>query len=205
MNIATIMATAPVIPVLVIERLEQAKPLAQALVAGGLPVLEVTLRTKAGLADIEAMNQVEGAIVGVGTVVQPDQFIQARDAGASFAVTPGLTPRLAEAALRSELPILPGIATPAELIAAQEWGFQHLKFFPAQQAGGIPMLQALNGPFPEIKFCPTGGINAINAKDFLSLSNVLCVGGSWVTPKDKLATSDWAGIEQLASTAAAFA
>ena len=205
MNIATIMTTAPVIPVLVIERLEQAKPLAQALVAGGLSVLEVTLRTKVGLAAIEAMNQVEGAIVGAGTVVQPDQFLQARDAGASFAVTPGLTPRLAEAALRSELPILPGITTPAELIAAQEWGFQHLKFFPAQQAGGVPMLQALSGPFPEVKFCPTGGINAINAKDFLSLSNVLCVGGSWVTPKDKLATSDWAGIKQLASSAATLA
>ncbi|MCB1718093.1 MAG: bifunctional 4-hydroxy-2-oxoglutarate aldolase/2-dehydro-3-deoxy-phosphogluconate aldolase [Candidatus Competibacteraceae bacterium] len=202
MEISTIMTTAPVIPVLVIDHLEQAEPLAQALVAGGLPILEVTLRTPAGLAAVEAMSRVEGAIVGVGTVLQPAQFAQARDAGAQFAVTPGLTPRLAAAALGSGLALLPGVATPAELIAAQEWGFQHVKFFPAQQAGGIPMLQALAGPFPETRFCPTGGVNVANARDFLSLPNVLCVGGSWVAPKDKLAAGDWAGIEQLARAAA---
>ena len=201
MNIDAVMRQAPVIPVLVIDQIDTAVPLAQALVAGGLRVLEVTLRTSQALAAIKAMAGVDGALVGVGTVTQPGQFQQAKDAGAIFAVTPGLTPALAQAAAACDLPLLPGVMTPSEVLQAQALGFNRLKFFPAEQAGGVAMLKALSGPLTEVKFCPTGGINKVNLKAYLALDNVICVGGSWVVPSDLIAAGDWAGITRLAAEA----
>jgi 2-dehydro-3-deoxyphosphogluconate aldolase / (4S)-4-hydroxy-2-oxoglutarate aldolase len=203
MNIRNILALAPVIPVLTIEKLEYAVPLAQALCAGGLRVLEVTLRTSAGLPAIEAMRKaVPEAVVGVGTLARPDDFTQAANAGAQFGVSPGLTPELARAAQGVTYPLLPGIMTPSELIAGLGWGFTTFKLFPAQQAGGIAMLKALGGPFPDVVFCPTGGITRSSAPDFLALPNVACVGGSWITPADKLRSGDWVAVEALARDAA---
>jgi 2-dehydro-3-deoxyphosphogluconate aldolase / (4S)-4-hydroxy-2-oxoglutarate aldolase len=203
MNIRNILALAPVIPVLTIEKLEYAVPLAQALCAGGLRVLEVTLRTSAGLPAIEAMRKaVPEAVVGVGTLARPDDFTQAANAGAQFGVSPGLTPELARAAQGVAFPLLPGIMTPSELIAGLGWGFTTFKLFPAQQAGGIAMLKALGGPFPDVVFCPTGGITRSSAPDFLALPNVACVGGSWITPSDKLRSGDWVAVEALARDAA---
>ena len=203
MNIRNILALAPVIPVLTIEKLEYAVPLAQALCAGGLRVLEVTLRTSAGLPAIEAMRKaVPEAVVGVGTLARPDDFTQAANAGAQFGVSPGLTPELARAAQGVTYPLLPGIMTPSELIAGLGWGFTTFKLFPAQQAGGIAMLKALGGPFPDVVFCPTGGITRSSAPDFLALPNVACVGGSWITPTDKLRSGDWVAVEALARDAA---
>ncbi|HXH01855.1 MAG TPA: bifunctional 4-hydroxy-2-oxoglutarate aldolase/2-dehydro-3-deoxy-phosphogluconate aldolase [Candidatus Competibacteraceae bacterium] len=196
-NMEAILSRAPLIPVLVIEQPEWAVPLARALVQGGLPVLEVTLRTPAALEAVAAIrNEVPGALVGVGTVVQAGQFAQARDAGALFAVSPGFTEALAAAA--GALPWLPGIATASEAMLAIQHGYTTLKFFPAEQAGGIPMLKALAGPFPELRFCPTGGITAASAADYLALPNVLCVGGSWLTGQARLEAGDWAGIEREA-------
>jgi 2-dehydro-3-deoxyphosphogluconate aldolase/(4S)-4-hydroxy-2-oxoglutarate aldolase len=202
MNSDELMRKAPVIPVLVVDDPETAIPLAQALVAGGLPVLEVTLRTKTAFQVIEAMCQVEGAIVGVGTITRPEQFRQAQDSGAVFAVTPGSTPALLDAAVNSGLPTLPGTMTPSEVIAALDAGFNRLKFFPAGQAGGIPMLKAWQGPLPEAKFCPTGGVSADNLADYLALPNVLCVGGSWVAPAALIKSGAWAQITELARQAA---
>ncbi|MFT5658979.1 MAG: 2-dehydro-3-deoxyphosphogluconate aldolase/(4S)-4-hydroxy-2-oxoglutarate aldolase, partial [Gammaproteobacteria bacterium] len=186
MTLEQIMRAAPVIPVLKIDDPEIAIPLARALVAGGLPVLEVTLRTDAAIEVISAMRQVEGAIVGVGTVTRPGQFDQAKRAGASFAVTPGLSPALIEAAPEAGMPVLPGVMTPSELIEASESGFSLLKLFPAEVAGGVAMLKSLAGPFADIGFCPTGGVSPANMSCYLKLSNVLCVGGSWLTPADML-------------------
>jgi 2-dehydro-3-deoxyphosphogluconate aldolase/(4S)-4-hydroxy-2-oxoglutarate aldolase len=203
MKVLDIMRTGPVIPVIVIERLEHAVPLARALVAGGVRVLEVTLRTPAGLAGIEAIaKDVEGAIVGVGTITAPDEFARARDAGARFAVSPGLTPALVEAQRASGLPWLPGVMTPSDVIAARAAGLWALKLFPAQQAGGLDMLKALRGPFPDVVFCPTGGVTPATAPAFLALPNVACVGGSWLTPADAVAAGDWTRIEALARDAA---
>ena len=202
MNVLEIMRTGPVIPVIVIERLEQAVPLARALVTGGVRVLEVTLRTAAGLDAIAAIaKEVEGAIVGVGTITAPDEFARARAAGARFAVSPGLTPALVEAQRTSGLPWLPGVMTPSDVIAARAAGLSALKLFPAQQAGGLEMLKALRGPFPDVVFCPTGGVTPATAPTFLALPNVACVGGSWLTPADAVATGDWARIESLAKAA----
>jgi 2-dehydro-3-deoxyphosphogluconate aldolase/(4S)-4-hydroxy-2-oxoglutarate aldolase len=206
MNIRNILALAPVIPVLTIERLEHAVPLARALCAGGLRVLEVTLRTPAGLPAIEAMRKaVPDAVVGVGTLTRSEDFKQSASAGAQFGVSPGLTAELARAAQGVSFPLLPGIMTPSELIAGLGWGFTTFKLFPAQQAGGIPMLKALGGPFPDVVFCPTGGISRATAPDFLALPNVACVGGSWVAPNDKLKDGDWAAVEALARDAARLA
>lgn len=201
MNLEQIMRTGPVISVLKVEDPEIAIPLAQALVEGGLPVLEVTLRTECALEAIAAMSEVEGAIVGVGTVIRPEQFTQARHVGARFAVTPGLTPALSEAALDAEIPVLPGVMTPSELIAASEQGFKQLKLFPAEVAGGIAMLNSMAGPFADIGFCPTGGITPSNMMNYLGLPNVLCVGGSWLTPENLLHNKDWDGIRDLARQA----
>jgi 2-dehydro-3-deoxyphosphogluconate aldolase/(4S)-4-hydroxy-2-oxoglutarate aldolase len=199
-----IMAISPVIPVLTIERLEQAVPLAQALVRGGLRVLEVTLRTPCALEALRAMRAaVTDAIVGAGTITRERDFSDCAAAGAQFGVTPGLTAELIAAAAQSGLPLLPGIMTPTELIAARAAGFGACKLFPAQQAGGIGMLKALGGPFPDHVFCPTGGITRANAAEFLALPNVLCVGGSWITPPAALQAADWATIESLARDAAA--
>ncbi len=202
MTIRDIMNVAPVIPVLIIDKLEYAVPLAQALCAGGLRVLEVTLRTPVALAAVEAMRTaVPDAIVGVGTLTKPSDFISAEQAGAQFGVSPGLTPELATAAHTVRFPLLPGVMTPTELIAARLQGFTALKLFPAVQAGGIGMLKALASPFNDVVFCPTGGITRESAAEFLSLPNVPCVGGSWVAPHPLLASGDWQGITTLAAEA----
>ena len=204
MTVLDMMRIGPVIPVIVIDELAHAVPLARALVEGGVRVLEVTLRTPAGLAAIEAIARgVPEAIVGVGTVTQPQEFGRAQDAGARFAVTPGLTPALIDAARACSLPLLPGTMTPSDVIAAKAAGYSQLKLFPAQQAGGLGMLKALGGPFPDVKFCPTGGVTAASAPDFLALQNVACVGGSWLTPKDAIVANDWNRITVLAREAAA--
>ena len=203
MNILEVMRVGPVIPVLVIEDLARTVPLAQALVAGGVRVLEVTLRTSVTLAAIRAIaREVPEVIVGVGTLTRPDEFAMARDAGARFGVSPGLTPALIEAARETNLPLLPGVMTPSEVMTARAAGFHQLKLFPAQPAGGIDMLKALAGPFPDVIFCPTGGITAETAPDYLALPNVGCVGGSWLTPKTALAAEDWSVITALAQQAA---
>lgn len=203
MNIREIVGLAPVIPVLTINDLEHAVPLARALAAGGLKVLEITMRTPVALAAIEAMRKaVPDAVVGVGTLTRAVDFAAADRAGAQFGVTPGLTPELASAARGARFPLLPGVMTPTELIAARNAGFSVLKLFPADQAGGIGMLKALGAPFPDVLFCPTGGISRETAPDFLALPNVVCVGGSWVAPRAMLEAGDWAGVEALARDAA---
>jgi 2-dehydro-3-deoxyphosphogluconate aldolase/(4S)-4-hydroxy-2-oxoglutarate aldolase len=202
-DIREIMAISPVIPVLTIERLEQAVPLAEALVRGGLRVLEVTLRTACALEALRAMRAaVTDAVIGAGTLTRARDFEDCAAAGAQFGVTPGLTAELIAAAGASGLPLLPGIMTPTELIAARAAGFGACKLFPAQQAGGIAMLKALGGPFPDHVFCPTGGVTRANALEYLALPNVLCVGGSWITPPPALQAGDWATIESLARDAA---
>lgn len=203
MKIEDIVALCPVIPVLTVEELAHAVPLARALCAGGLRVLEITLRTPVALAAIEAMRgAVPEALVGVGTLTRPVDFAAADRVGAQFGVTPGLTPELAAAARGARFPLLPGVMTPSELIAARLAGFRAVKLFPASQAGGIGMLKALGAPFPDVVFCPTGGITRASAPDFLALPNVACVGGSWFTPRGLLEAGDWAGIEALARDAA---
>jgi 2-dehydro-3-deoxyphosphogluconate aldolase/(4S)-4-hydroxy-2-oxoglutarate aldolase len=189
--------------VIAIDDPDHAVPLAKALVAGGIRVLEVTLRTQHGLAAIRAMSEVEGAIVGVGTLTQPEEFAAARDAGAVFGVSPGLTDALIAAAKSSGLPLLPGVMTPSEVMKAREQGFRQLKLFPAVPAGGVGMLNGIGGPLPDITFCPTGGISQENAPAFLALKNVACVGGSWLTPKDAMKAGDWAHITALAKAASA--
>ena len=197
------MRLAPVIPVVVIEDARAAVPMARALVAGGVPAIEVTLRTAAALEAVRAIaSEVEGAVVGVGTVLTQADLLAAYEAGARFAVSPGATARLLDAAEDIPLPLLPGAATASEAMALLERGYRHLKFFPAVPAGGARLLAAWAGPLPQLRFCPTGGISAASAADFLALPKVLCVGGSWLTPADRLAAGDWAGIEQLARAAA---
>lgn len=206
MTIRSFLALAPVIPVLTVEKVEHAVPLAQALSAGGLRVLEVTLRTSACLPAIEAMRKaVPEAVVGVGTITRAQDFVAAGSAGAQFGVSPGLTVEIANAAKTAAFPLLPGIMTPTELIAGLGWGFTTFKLFPAQQAGGVNMLKALAGPFPDVVFCPTGGITRATAPEFLSLPNVTCIGGSWVAPADKVRAGDWRAIEELARDAASLA
>lgn len=194
----------PVIPVIVVQRLADAVPLAQALVAGGVKVLEVTLRTPVALAAIEAMARaVPQALVGAGTVRNAADARAARDAGAAFAVSPGYTAEVGQACRDSGLPLLPGVATASEVMAAGAAGLQFLKFFPATAAGGIPMLKALAGPFPDVVFCPTGGITPDTAPQFLALPNVRVCGGSWLTPADAVAAGDWGRITALAQAAQA--
>jgi 2-dehydro-3-deoxyphosphogluconate aldolase / (4S)-4-hydroxy-2-oxoglutarate aldolase len=182
-DIETIMRTAPVIPVLVIEDAATARPLAEALVKGGLRVLEVTLRTEAALDAIAEMKKVEGAIVGAGTVVNTDQFEQVMKADAEFIVSPGLTDRLGESVTRSGVPYLPGVANAGDIMRGLDLGLTHFKFFPAETSGGLKALKALAAPFYQCKFCPTGGISAATAPEWLAFDPILCVGGSWVTPK----------------------
>lgn len=198
--IETIMRTSAVIPVLVIDDAADAEPIARALVAGGLRVLEVTLRTSAGLDAIRAMRQVEGAIVGAGTVTNRDELDAALDAGSEFIVSPGLTKRLGKAARDADVPFLPGIATASELMLGLDLGLTHFKFFPAVANGGLPALKALAGPFGQCRFCPTGGISEATAPEWLAFEPVLCVGGSWVVPKGR---PDAAAIERTARAAAA--
>lgn len=200
-TIESIMKTAPVIPVLVVENVADAVPMARALVAGGLRVLEVTLRTDAALDVIKAMKTVEGAIVGAGTVTNPAELDQALAAGSEFIVSPGLTDNLGKAAEVSGIPFLPGIANAGDIMRGLDLGLTHFKFFPAEAAGGIKALKSLAAPFGQCKFCPTGGVSAASAPDWLAIEPVLCVGGSWVAPKG----ASPAEIETLARAAAGLA
>lgn len=192
---------APVIPVLVVEDLSSAKPLAEALVKGGLPVLEVTLRTPLALDAIRLMSQVPGAVVGVGTLLTPDDVLAAKSAGAMFGVSPGVTDELIDAVEQHQLPLLPGAATASEVMALRSRGYRTLKLFPAEASGGVNMLKSLAGPLPDMSFCPTGGISPQNVSEYLALPNVLCVGGSWVAPEDMIHAADWQGIEKIARMA----
>ena len=199
-----IMRASPVIPVIAIDKFEHAVPLARALVAGGIRVLEITLRTEHGLPAIRAIAEsVPDAIVGVGTLTSPEEFTASRDAGAVFGVSPGLTPALIEAAKRSGLPLLPGVMTPSEVMAAREAGFRQLKLFPAVPAGGVGMLNGIAGPLADVSFCPTGGITQETAPQFLACKNVVCVGGSWLTPKAAIEAGDWDKITEIARAASA--
>lgn len=199
-DIDTLMRTAPVIPVIVVDELEHAQPLAEALVAGGLRVLEVTLRTPAALPAIAAMKKVPGAIVGAGTVTNQKQLEDALEAGSQFIVSPGLTETLARGAIRHDVPFLPGVANAGDIMRGLDLGLTHFKFFPAMAAGGLPALKALAAPFGQCRFCPTGGVTVNNAADWLAFDPVLCVGGSWVAPRG---APDREAIEQLARDAAA--
>ena len=199
MTIADIMQTAPVIPVIVVDEIEQAQPLARALVAGGLRVLEVTLRTPAALDAISAMREVDGAIVGAGTVTNQQELADAIAAGSEFIVSPGLTEPLGKAAIREYIPFLPGVATAGDVMRGLDLGLTHFKFFPAMAAGGLPALKALAAPFGQCRFCPTGGITLANAPEWLAFDPVLCVGGSWVAPRGAV---DETNVSHLAREAA---
>lgn len=199
-----IMNLCPVIPVIVIDRAEDAVPLATALFNGGLKVLEITLRTEHGLAAISAIAKaVPGAIVGAGTVVTAQDVRNAKAAGAEFLVSPGCTTTLLEAARAENTPLLPGVNTPSEAMRLLEQGQRHMKFFPAEAAGGVPMLKSIFGPLPQLLFCPTGGVNPHNAQQYLSLPNVPCVGGTWMLDKATIAAGDWAEIERVSCLASA--
>lgn len=205
-TVADIVRLGPVIPVLAFESVEQGENVSRALHAGGVKVLEITLRTEAGLKAIERASQLaEDIVVGVGTITRPEQCALAKKAGARFGVSPGLTKDMHQAAQDAGLPLLPGVMTPTDIIVALELGYEIVKFFPAQPAGGVPMLQAFHGPFPTLKFCPTGGITAESAPTFLALPNVVCVGGSWLTPKSALAAQNWDEVTRLARAAAELA
>ena len=194
---------APIVPVLVVDDADHAQPLAKALVAGGLPALEVTLRTPAALEVIAEMAKVEGGVVGAGTLLTPEDVHAAIDAGAKFGVSPGATDRLLDACEEAGLPLLPGVATATEAMRLLERGYTMLKFFPAEAAGGAPAVKAIGAPIPQVSFCPTGGVSPANANSYLSLPNVVCAGGSWVAPKDKMQAGDWDGITTIAKAAAA--
>ena len=199
-----LMALCPVIPVLTIERAEDAVPLARALVAGGLRVLEITLRTAAATDAIEQIaREVPDAVTGAGTVLNAADWARAETAGATFIVSPGLTDPLIEVASSSALAFLPGVATAGELMRGLDAGLTSFKFFPAETSGGASALKALSGPFADVRFCPTGGITAKSAADYLALPNVICVGGGWVAPADAVASGDWARITDLARSASA--
>lgn len=206
MNIRDIAAMAPVIPVLTVTEAAHAVPLARAMVAGGLRVLEIALQTPAALACIDAMRRgVPEAIIGAGTLTRAADFAAAGRVGAQFGATPGLTPELAAAARGARFPVLPGVMTPSDVLAARHLGFKLLRLFPADLAGGVRMLQALAPLFPDVEFCPSGGISRESASHYLALANVLCIGASWVAPQNLLERGDWAAIEQLARDAAALA
>ncbi len=199
-----ILSAGAVVPVMAIDDINTAVDLAHALVEGGIPTLEITLRTEHGIKAIELIKkEVKGAIVGAGTVINGEQLKAVADAGAVFAISPGFNIKLAEASLESSIPLIPGVATPGELMLALEHGIDTMKLFPAEVVGGREMLKALNGPFPQVKFCPTGGISLATAPEYLKLPNVLCVGGTWLTPKDAVANRDWDTITKLAKEASA--
>ncbi|QFG20777.1 bifunctional 4-hydroxy-2-oxoglutarate aldolase/2-dehydro-3-deoxy-phosphogluconate aldolase [Actinomadura sp. WMMB 499] len=204
MNAEDLFDLAPVIPVVVLDDADAAVPLARALVAGGLPAIEVTLRTPVAIEAITRIAaEVPDAVVGAGTVVRPDDAERSAAAGARFLVSPGCTERLRTAMAATGLPFLPGAATASEAVALLEAGVTAMKFFPAEPAGGIPYLKALNGPLPQVRFCPTGGVKPGNAADYLALPNVGCVGGTWLTPADAVRSGDWERIRKLAAEAAA--
>ena len=199
-----ILTAGPVVPVIVINKLEQAVPLAKALVAGGVRVLEVTLRTACAVDAIRAIaKEVPDAIVGAGTVTNVNQLAEVTAAGAQFAISPGVTEPLLKAATEGNIPLIPGIATVSELMLGMDYGLREFKFFPAEANGGVKALQAIAGPFSQIRFCPTGGISPKNYRDYLALKSVLCIGGSWLVPNDALESGDYARITELAKEAVA--
>ncbi|WP_233862218.1 bifunctional 4-hydroxy-2-oxoglutarate aldolase/2-dehydro-3-deoxy-phosphogluconate aldolase [Paraburkholderia adhaesiva] len=205
-SVADIVRLGPVIPVLAFDSAAQGENVSRALHAGGVKVLEITLRTAAGLEAIKRAAQIApDIVVGVGTITKPEHCALAKNAGAKFGVSPGLTREIHDASLDAGLPLLPGVMTPSDIIAAMELGYEIVKFFPAVPAGGIAMLNAFHGPFPTLKFCPTGGITPETAPNFLALPNVVCVGGSWLTPKAALAAEDWAEVTRLAHAASELA
>lgn len=201
---STVLNASPVMPVMVIQELENAVPLAKALVAGGIRVLEITLRTPVALDCIRAIaKEVPDAIVGAGTILNAEQLQQAADAGAVFAISPGLTANLLASAQKSSIALIPGISSLSELMLGMEYGLDHFKFFPAENAGGVPMLKAIAGPIPQVTFCPTGGISLKNYNEYLALPNVACCGGSWLAPAEVVKNKDWAKVTQLAQEAIA--
>lgn len=201
---ADLFKLSPVVPVMVIERLEDAVPMAEALLAAGVPILEVTLRTPVALAAIERLREkLPRAVVGAGTVTTPEELKAVKAAGAQFAISPGITSNLLRAGAHGDVPLIPGVATISELMTAKELGYSHLKFFPAEAAGGCAMLKSIAGPFPDIVFCPTGGIHQGNYRDYLALANVRCVGGSWILPKPAIDAQNWTAVEEAAATALA--
>jgi len=203
-NPLKILKNGPVIPVIVIEHIDHAVPLARALLAGGIKVLEITLRSKVAVEAIRRVSkEVPLAIVGAGTVATPEDLQAVTEAGALFAISPGLTPTLLTAANEGSISLIPGISTPSELMAGMERGYTEFKFFPAGAAGGVSMLKSISGPFPQITFCPTGGISSINFNDYLALDNVACVGGSWIVPTNCVKQKDWQSITALARDAVA--
>lgn len=198
----TILKQGPVVPVIVIRKLEQAVPLAKALADGGINVLEVTLRTECAIDAIRLIAQeVPEAIVGAGTVINAKQLMDVSQAGAQFAISPGLTEELLAAAVQGNIPLIPGISTVSELMLGMNYGLKEFKFFPAEANGGVKALKAITGPFSQVKFCPTGGISLANYRDYLALDNVLCIGGSWLVPEDALNSGDYKKITQLAQDA----
>ncbi len=205
MRAEDVLALSPVMPVVVIDDAKHAAPMAHALRAGGLRTIEVTLRTPAALDAIRAIaRETLEVVVGAGTVLNEADLNAAIEAGAAYALSPGATPELMRAALKAPIPFIPGIATSSELMAGLDLGYRCFKFFPAEQLGGVAGLKAIGGPLPKARFCPTGGIGPDAVEKYLALSNVMCVGGSWVTPADKMKSGDWAGIEALARQAASF-
>jgi 2-dehydro-3-deoxyphosphogluconate aldolase/(4S)-4-hydroxy-2-oxoglutarate aldolase len=196
----------PVVPVVTIKKLEDAVPIAEALLAGGIKIIEITLRTSAGLQAVEAVSKrLPDMIVGAGTVSNPEQFKQARNVGAKFIVSPGLTDRLAQAALSEKTPYLPGVATISEIMKARDYGFSHLKLFPASVVGGPIAIKQYSSLFSDVYFCPTGGISLANMKDYLSISSVVCIGGSWLTPESAIESENWNEITRLSKQALAAA
>ena len=199
-----VLNTGPVMPVMVIQNIDDAVPMAEALVAGGIKVLEITLRTPVALDAIKLISQnVKNAVVGAGTIANPQQLQAAEEAGAVFAISPGITTNLLTAASKGNIALIPGIATLSELMLGMEYGLDHFKFFPAEATGGIPLLKAISGPFPQITFCPTGGISPGNYNDYLQLPNVACVGGSWLAPQTVVNEKNWIKIKELAQKAVA--
>ncbi|MCW8092071.1 bifunctional 4-hydroxy-2-oxoglutarate aldolase/2-dehydro-3-deoxy-phosphogluconate aldolase [Alteromonas sp. ASW11-130] len=201
---ADIFASGPVVPVLVIHDVDKAVPLAKALMAGGIKVLEVTLRTPVALDVIKAIaEQVPDALIGAGTVTNAQQLKEVTEAGAKFAISPGMTAELLKAGKEGAIPLIPGISSTSDLMKGKDAGYTHMKFFPAEASGGVKAIKSISGPFPDVVFCPTGGIGPDNFKDYLALKNVVCVGGSWVAPDDAIANGDWDKITQLAKDAIA--
>ncbi|MFP6304473.1 bifunctional 4-hydroxy-2-oxoglutarate aldolase/2-dehydro-3-deoxy-phosphogluconate aldolase [Helicobacter pylori] len=203
-KIIEILQISPIVPVVVIEDIKDAVPLAQSLIEGGIPIIEVTLRSSCALEAIELIaKNVPKMRVGAGTILNPTQLEQAQNRGAEFLISPGLTIKLLEHAKKKDMPLIPGVSSSSEVMQALEWGYNALKFFPAEYCGGVKLLNAFNGPFKGVKFCPTGGISADNMRSYLDLENVLCVGGSWLTPKDLIQNKEWDKITEICKRALA--
>ncbi|MCQ2619381.1 bifunctional 4-hydroxy-2-oxoglutarate aldolase/2-dehydro-3-deoxy-phosphogluconate aldolase [Helicobacter pylori] len=203
-KIIEVLQISPIVPVVVIENIKDAVPLAQSLIEGGIPIIEVTLRSSCALEAIELIaKNVPKMRVGAGTILNPTQLEQAQNRGAEFLISPGLTPSLLEHAKKKDMPLIPGVSSSSEVMQALELGYNALKFFPAEYCGGVKLLNAFNGPFKGVKFCPTGGISADNMRSYLNLENVLCVGGSWLTPKDLIQNKEWDKITEICKRALA--